>query len=585
MLVLIRSPGGTSSSSAKLRRSRSCTARGVPLLLPRVVSAVTRQPSPPSAVLAIPSPSLNHNEPRNQDHSLRRLFLTDSSLAHPNDHTHPETVQMAELDLYGDLYGDVDDVGSPVALSPSQQAPPTTNETASAIQTEPRARAPSPPAKVDPTKSNPYASPPTTFSISTYEDPSYASKKHHSTRRSDSPRSPRLSADHNSSAPTGPGSKVWGIKPSDMPDEGKMFVGGLNWETTEDALKQYFAQFGSVIHCTIMRDPTNGRSRGFAFLTFADAAVVNKVMVKEHFLDGKLIDPKRAIPRGSGPVPPGPPSAPIPDRRGPYHQFGSETPASLSNKLFCRGMPDDATPSSFRSYWAQYDSQANIEEAVLMMDRDSNRHRGFGFVNLVTGDDADALLRCGPFVMDGHPLEVKRKAPSRARFDIRDDVGKMPPPSVDRYGVPYSGSSHHDPAPFHPAPMGGYFKPGMSSSSWKGWSPSMVQPMSGGSSRGVYMGMGVPHDDRGMSSSRGMVHDIPALTLRTISTPTPHLRAPLVLHAARVTTLHTEKISMVLVTALEKENKTKTTKILTIGIIKGPAGASAFLVSLEVNNP
>jgi hypothetical protein len=38
-----------------------------------------------------------------------------------------------------------------------------------------------------------------------------------------------------------------------------------------------------------MRDPTNGRSRGFAFLTFADPMVVNKVMVKEHFLDGKLV--------------------------------------------------------------------------------------------------------------------------------------------------------------------------------------------------------------------------------------------------------------------------------------------------------
>lgn len=56
-----------------------------------------------------------------------------------------------------------------------------------------------------------------------------------------------------------------------------------------DALKQYFAQFGNVVHCTIMRDPTNGRSRGFAFLTFSDPTVVNKVMVKEHFLDGKLV--------------------------------------------------------------------------------------------------------------------------------------------------------------------------------------------------------------------------------------------------------------------------------------------------------
>jgi len=332
---------------------------------------------------------------------------------------------MAELDLYGDLYGDVDDVGSPVALSPSQQAQPTNNESGNNPSLgERRASAPSPPSTVpDHSLPTTNSSQPTTFSISTYEDPSYANNHNHNNNKklhplphSDPPAPPKPPRDPQPIPRTaGPGSDLWGVKPSDMPDEGKMFVGGLNWETTEDALKQYFAQFGNVVHCTIMRDPTNGRSRGFAFLTFADPTVVNKVMVKEHFLDGKLIDPKRAIPRGSGPGPSGLPGVPMVDRRVPHHAFGTETPASLSNKLFCRGMPEDATPQSFRAFWAQYNSQANIEEAILMMDRDSNRHRGYGFVNLVTGDDAECLLRCGPFVMDGHPLEVKRKAPSRAR--------------------------------------------------------------------------------------------------------------------------------------------------------------------------
>ncbi|KNZ59579.1 hypothetical protein VP01_16g5 [Puccinia sorghi] len=428
---------------------------------------------------------------------------------------------MAELDLYGDLYGDVDDVGSPVALSPSQQAQPSNDQTNPSLG-ERRANAPSPPSTV-PDHSLATANPtqPTTFSISTYEDPSYANnKKHNSLPHSDPPHPPRPPVDVNPIPRTGgPGSNLWGVKPSDMPDEGKMFVGGLNWETTEDALKQYFAQFGNVVHCTIMRDPTNGRSRGFAFLTFSDPTVVNKVMVKEHFLDGKLIDPKRAIPRGSGPGPSGIPGVPMADRRVPHHQFGTETPASLSNKLFCRGMPENATPQSdnasrFRAFWAQYNSQANIEEAILMMDRDSNRHRGFGFVNLVTGDDAESLLRCGPFVMDGHPLEVKRKAPSRARYDGRDEMAKMGPPPMDRYGVAYGGPTHHDTGatPFHAAPMGGYFpKPGGMSgaASWKGWNPSMVQPMAAGANRGMYMGMGMQHDERAMGPARGMMHDVP----------------------------------------------------------------------------
>lgn len=38
-----------------------------------------------------------------------------------------------------------------------------------------------------------------------------------------------------------------------------------------------------------MRDSSTGRSRGFGFLTFKDAKTVNIVMVKEHFLDGKIV--------------------------------------------------------------------------------------------------------------------------------------------------------------------------------------------------------------------------------------------------------------------------------------------------------
>ena len=85
-----------------------------------------------------------------------------------------------------------------------------------------------------------------------------------------------------------------------------MFIGGLNWETTDrkidrgrnskqitngdlESLKDYFSQYGEVQECTVMRDAATGRSRGFGFLTFRDPKTVNIVMVKEHFLDGKIV--------------------------------------------------------------------------------------------------------------------------------------------------------------------------------------------------------------------------------------------------------------------------------------------------------
>lgn len=56
-----------------------------------------------------------------------------------------------------------------------------------------------------------------------------------------------------------------------------------------ESLRDYFTQFGEVLECTVMRDNNTGRSRGFGFLTFKDPKTVNIVMVKEHFLDGKIV--------------------------------------------------------------------------------------------------------------------------------------------------------------------------------------------------------------------------------------------------------------------------------------------------------
>lgn len=44
-----------------------------------------------------------------------------------------------------------------------------------------------------------------------------------------------------------------------------------------------------------MRDGATGRSRGFGFLTFKDPKNVNTVMVKEHYLDGKIVWPNPVL--------------------------------------------------------------------------------------------------------------------------------------------------------------------------------------------------------------------------------------------------------------------------------------------------
>jgi len=79
-------------------------------------------------------------------------------------------------------------------------------------------------------------------------------------------------------------------------EEGKIFVGGLNIETTDENLRKYFSQYGELTDCVVMRTD-NGMSRCFGFLTFKDPSVIDEILKQKHNLDGKDIDPKRAIPR------------------------------------------------------------------------------------------------------------------------------------------------------------------------------------------------------------------------------------------------------------------------------------------------
>jgi RNA recognition motif-containing protein len=48
--------------------------------------------------------------------------------------------------------------------------------------------------------------------------------------------------------------------------ESKLYVGNLSYSTTEDDLRQLFAQAGNVKSVSVIKDRDTGRSKGFAFV-------------------------------------------------------------------------------------------------------------------------------------------------------------------------------------------------------------------------------------------------------------------------------------------------------------------------------
>lgn len=77
----------------------------------------------------------------------------------------------------------------------------------------------------------------------------------------------------------------------------KLYVGNLSFETTEDALRQAFGQYGTVNTASMVTDRDTGRSRGFAFVEMADGADAAIQALNGTQLDGRTLTVNEAKPR------------------------------------------------------------------------------------------------------------------------------------------------------------------------------------------------------------------------------------------------------------------------------------------------
>ena len=77
----------------------------------------------------------------------------------------------------------------------------------------------------------------------------------------------------------------------------------------------------------------------------------------------------------------------------------------MAHKLFIGGLPFSTSSERLREVFAQ---AGGVESATVVMEQDTGRSRGFGFVEMASAEEADAAVKkFNVQEMDGRRLKVE----------------------------------------------------------------------------------------------------------------------------------------------------------------------------------
>ncbi|KAI3703952.1 hypothetical protein L1987_74151 [Smallanthus sonchifolius] len=170
---------------------------------------------------------------------------------------------------------------------------------------------------------------------------------------------------------------------------GKIFIGGLAKDTTIDTFVKYFGKYGELTDSVIMKDRQTGRPRGFGFVTYGDPSVVDTVIAETHVINGKQVEIKRTIPKGSG-----------------------ESKDFKTKKIFVGGIPTSVTEDEFKGFFSKY---GKVVEHEIIRDHATKRSRGFGFIVFDNEQVVDTILVDGNMIdMNGTKVEIKKAEPKKS---------------------------------------------------------------------------------------------------------------------------------------------------------------------------
>ncbi|CAI5995358.1 unnamed protein product [Closterium sp. NIES-65] len=182
----------------------------------------------------------------------------------------------------------------------------------------------------------------------------------------------------------------------------KIYVGNLPFNVDSESLAEIFQEAGVVELVEVIYDRDSGRSRGFGFVTMSTPEEAQSAIEKfdGSELGGRMLKVNMPVPRGERER-----GARNERPRGDRPRFGG----NQGNKLYVGNLSWGMDDMALEDLFAEF---GKVLEAKVVLDRDSGRSRGFGFVTLSSDAEVqEAISNLDGADVDGRQLRVNVAAP------------------------------------------------------------------------------------------------------------------------------------------------------------------------------